>query len=249
MEGVISVRPGERQSGRVKFFNFQKGYGFVIPDAGGPDVFVHHTAIVSNEAGFKSLADGEVVEYYMTIGPKGLQAAEVTGPGGSAVQGVTLPPMWVPAGAGGGGGAAGAQYYDYGVLPPGAELSYVLPGQMMGQNPYAAMYGSQGYPAQGGYYQAPYYLYAPPSLYPEGSSPSQHQPQTQTGQPQSLSQQPQQIPLTQAQFGHSPTQVRAPSYVAYTPYQPYYASQYQQASPAARPASLNGHSHPATSQR
>jgi CspA family cold shock protein len=60
--------------GTVKWFNDAKGFGFITPES-GPDVFVHHTAIVSD--GFRSLAEGEAVEYDVVQGPKGLQAANV----------------------------------------------------------------------------------------------------------------------------------------------------------------------------
>ncbi|KAI8147747.1 cold-shock' DNA-binding domain-containing protein [Fennellomyces sp. T-0311] len=80
-----------RQTGRVKFFNSTKGYGFIIPDdqVGQPnieEVFVHHTAIY-NSGGFKSLSEGEQVEYDLVQGPKGMQAANVSGPGGIPVRG------------------------------------------------------------------------------------------------------------------------------------------------------------------
>ncbi|MDO8665792.1 MAG: cold-shock protein [Gemmatimonadales bacterium] len=60
--------------GKVKWFNDAKGFGFVQQD-GGPDVFVHHTAIVAD--GFRSLAEGDRVEFEVKQGPKGLQAANV----------------------------------------------------------------------------------------------------------------------------------------------------------------------------
>jgi CspA family cold shock protein len=60
--------------GTVKWFNDAKGFGFITPES-GPDVFVHHTAIISD--GFRSLAEGETVEYDTVQGPKGLQAANV----------------------------------------------------------------------------------------------------------------------------------------------------------------------------
>ena len=61
--------------GTVKWFNDQKGFGFITPETGGKDVFVHHSAIVAT--GFRSLAEGDRVEFEVTRGPKGLQAANV----------------------------------------------------------------------------------------------------------------------------------------------------------------------------
>jgi len=63
------------EQGTVKWFNNAKGYGF-IQRASGEDVFVHHSAIKA--VGFKSLAEGEAVEFIVTQGPKGLQAENVT---------------------------------------------------------------------------------------------------------------------------------------------------------------------------
>ena len=60
--------------GSVKWFSDQKGYGFITPD-NGKDVFVHHTAIKGE--GFKTLAEGQRVEFDITEGPKGQQAANV----------------------------------------------------------------------------------------------------------------------------------------------------------------------------
>jgi cold shock protein len=63
-----------KEQGTVKWFSNAKGFGF-IQRASGDDVFVHHTAI--QEAGFKSLEEGQLVEFTVNTGPKGLQAADV----------------------------------------------------------------------------------------------------------------------------------------------------------------------------
>jgi CspA family cold shock protein len=64
-----------RSKGRVKWFNDQKGYGF-IEQPNGEDLFVHYTAIQGQ--GFKTLEEGQEVEFDIVEGPKGLQAANVT---------------------------------------------------------------------------------------------------------------------------------------------------------------------------
>lgn len=61
-------------TGTVKWFNNEKGYGFIARD-GGPDVFVHHSAI--QMTGFKTLQEGQAVEFEITAGPKGDQAQDV----------------------------------------------------------------------------------------------------------------------------------------------------------------------------
>lgn len=65
----------DRVKGVVKWFNNNKGYGFIQTDE-GPDVFVHYTAIQST--GFRSLEEGQQVEFNIAEGPKGPQAVEVT---------------------------------------------------------------------------------------------------------------------------------------------------------------------------
>lgn len=65
----------ERMVGTVKWFNATKGYGFLAQES-GPDVFVHFSAIQSD--GYRTLEEGQKVEFSIEKGPKGLQAANVT---------------------------------------------------------------------------------------------------------------------------------------------------------------------------
>ena len=62
-------------TGTVKWFSDEKGFGFITPDDGSKDCFVHHSAIQGG--GFRTLAEGQKVEFDVTKGPKGLQAANV----------------------------------------------------------------------------------------------------------------------------------------------------------------------------
>jgi CspA family cold shock protein len=64
------------QEGTVKWFNEGKGYGFISPNDGGEDLFVHHTGIAGS--GFKSLEEGAKVTYEATQGRKGMQAENVS---------------------------------------------------------------------------------------------------------------------------------------------------------------------------
>jgi CspA family cold shock protein len=63
-------------TGTVKWFNESKGFGFITPSSGGDDVFVHFSAIQGS--GFKTLVEGQSVNFEVEKGPKGLQASNVT---------------------------------------------------------------------------------------------------------------------------------------------------------------------------
>lgn len=69
--------------GKVKWYDQKKGFGFIIPDDGGQDVFVHHTAIQMD--GFRMLEDGQEVAFEITQVQKGLQAVNVTNVDGSRI--------------------------------------------------------------------------------------------------------------------------------------------------------------------
>ena len=71
-KGVVRVM--SKEQGKVKWFNNKKGFGFIERASGG-DVFVHYSAIVSD--GYKTLKEGDSVEFTITQGPKGFQAENV----------------------------------------------------------------------------------------------------------------------------------------------------------------------------
>jgi CspA family cold shock protein len=72
----MEYRSMPRVTGTVKWFNDAKGYGFITPENGTKDCFVHHTAIKAD--GFRSLSEGERVEFDIVEGPKGPAAENVT---------------------------------------------------------------------------------------------------------------------------------------------------------------------------
>ena len=76
-------------SGRVKWFNVLKGFGFIEPDGGGPDIFAHFSAIAME--GFKTLKEGARVHYEVNEGPKGLLAANIRTAEAGATGGETPP--------------------------------------------------------------------------------------------------------------------------------------------------------------
>ncbi|VAX38006.1 Cold shock protein of CSP family [hydrothermal vent metagenome] len=61
--------------GKIKWFSNQKGYGFITPDEGGEDIFAHFSAIQGD--GYKTLDEGQAVEFEVTNGPKGDQATDI----------------------------------------------------------------------------------------------------------------------------------------------------------------------------
>ncbi|KAL7478962.1 hypothetical protein ACHAW6_004714 [Cyclotella cf. meneghiniana] len=82
---------GDIMTGSVKWFDTAKGFGFIVPDDGSNDVFVHQTAIKIE--GFRSLAEGENVEFRVEVDKNGrTKAVDVTGPDGSDVKGAPYNP-------------------------------------------------------------------------------------------------------------------------------------------------------------
>ena len=72
------------QAGTVKWFNNAKGYGFIVPESGGEDVFVHYSTI--DGSGFKTLKEGQTVEYEASESPRGVQTTRVVGADGEIQQ-------------------------------------------------------------------------------------------------------------------------------------------------------------------
>ncbi|KAJ8653892.1 hypothetical protein O0I10_010459 [Lichtheimia ornata] len=220
-----SASSAPRKSGHVKFFNSTKGYGFIIPaeESGSPvvEVFVHHTAI--NGEGFKSLAE---VEYDLIQGPKGMQAANVSGPGGAPVQGD--PNARRPYQQQRRNGYSNKYITGDGQYPPGGYAVYgMIPGAPYGY----AMYPAAAYPHPSafGYFNAtqggqPMYAYHPPPQQQQQQPPTPHQQHQQQLQQQQQQQQ-QQLPTN----NNAPSSPSSPSmapmvamYYPYPPHQPYF---------------------------
>mmetsp|Transcript_16885 Transcript_16885/g.19157 ORF Transcript_16885/g.19157 Transcript_16885/m.19157 type:complete len:247 (-) Transcript_16885:316-1056(-) len=139
----------EIRHGQCKWFNSTKGFGFITPDDGGADVFVHQSVIKAE--GFRSLAEGERLEYSVNLDDKGekVKAVFVTGPNGANVKGA--PPRRNNYNRGGyGGGRGGYNNRSYGQYPPGMRGD--------GNGGYNGGYGmyQQGFQQYAGYNQVAY---------------------------------------------------------------------------------------------
>lgn len=87
----VTDEPQGRRTGHCKWFNVVKGYGFITPDDGQPDVFLHQTVIQME--GFRSLAEDELVEFEAKPSERGLEATHVCGPGGVDCKGSERRPV------------------------------------------------------------------------------------------------------------------------------------------------------------
>jgi cold shock CspA family protein len=145
--------PGMK-SGRCKWFNVAKGFGFITSDEGGPDVFVHLTCIHAIDSNNRSLLQDEYVEYSTFVTEDGrLKAQYVTGPGGSYVLGAQ--PRYPNGGAGFGGYGGGRGGYGAGYGAQAGSMGGMQGGRYGGDGGRGGNYGGgqggQGYGAQGGY--------------------------------------------------------------------------------------------------
>ncbi len=130
----------ERKTGKCKFFDVKKGFGFITPDDNSPEVFVHQSSI--HAPGFRSLREGEDLEFDVTEENGRVKAINVTGPAGAHVQGAPRPP---PSFGGPGGGYNGG-YSNGGGYGGGPAGGYGGPGGGYGA---PGGYGGGGYGAGG----------------------------------------------------------------------------------------------------
>ena len=153
MEDVQQAQ--QKSAGTVKWFNVTKGYGFITPESGGEDLFVHQSAIQCD--GFRSLREGEAVEFLVEMSDDGrAKAIQVTGPNGAQPEGA--PRKRFNNGGYGGGGGGGYQNGGYGGGFGGGGGGYRMGGQ--GGYPGPPHGGVGGYAndfpppgsAQGGFY-------------------------------------------------------------------------------------------------
>jgi len=75
IQSILIKEVSNMATGKVKWFNDAKGFGFITPDAGGDELFAHFSAI--NSSGFKSLKENQVVSFDVVQGPKGKQASNI----------------------------------------------------------------------------------------------------------------------------------------------------------------------------
>jgi len=211
MNNMVPMDQGSQNKlskGVCKKFDSSKGFGFITVDDGSGDVFVHYSEIQAQ--GFKSLAEGELVEFQIVIQEDGRRkAVNVTGPNGVNVQGQKRQ-FQGGGGRGGfgggvGGGGVGGGYANYGGYDQygggGAVYQPAQP-QYAAPNPYGAapqqpQYGGMG-PMGGGYAQPP----------PQPQYQQQPQPQYQPAPPQQYQQQ--QPPPQQYAAPQQPQQYAAP---------------------------------------
>jgi cold shock CspA family protein len=139
-----------KSSGTVKWFNVTKGYGFITPDQGGEDLFVHQTAIITD--GFRSLKEGEPVEFFVENSDDGrAKAVQVTGPDGAAPEGAPRREFQQGGGGGCGGGGGGGYSAGGGGFGGGRGGGFGARGGGGGGGYNRGGYGQEGGYQQGGY--------------------------------------------------------------------------------------------------
>lgn len=145
---------GQKSAGTVKWFNVTKGYGFITPESGGEDLFVHQSAIQCD--GFRSLREGEAVEFLVEMSGDGrAKAIQVTGPNGAQPEGAPRRKF-----NNGGYGGGGYQNDGYGAFGGGGGGGGYRMGGGQGGYPGPPHGGVGGYAndfpppgaAQGGFY-------------------------------------------------------------------------------------------------